>query len=344
MTKYHLKLISLLIIIIIVGCSKSDKENKSTGYDSSKAYESVEIKDQNISLRYNLEKGDKYSYKLTTITNALESIQADSLIKSNSSQNLQYIFNLEVIEIDEEKVAEIAINISSVKVSANINGQKISFDTKANPSKEEQEKFLEYSAISNSPYRARISPKGEVIEVSRLDKMIDKMISIQSQQQKLSTEERAQLAKNLSNAAVRPLTQLIFRELPEKQIAKDSTWERRYPSQMTVFTLENIAKFKVDDFFEIDGDKAAKISADLSVTYTGNKKGEQEGVKYSFDDPKMSGDGFIIYNIDKGILIKSETTTNVEISVEVLAKDSMQKLRKTKRKENSTNKNIVELI
>jgi hypothetical protein len=333
-----------MIILFFGGCSKASKEDKSIGYDSTKTYESVTLKDQSISLRYNFEKGDKYSYKLSTITNALENIQADSLITSNSNQNLQYIFNIEVLEVDEDKIAELAINISSVKVSADINGQKISFDTKANPSKEEQEKFLEYSAISNSPYRARISPKGEVIEVSRLDKMIDKMISLQPQQQKLSTEERAQLAKNLSNAAVRPMTQLIFRELPENQVAKDSTWERRYPSQMTVFTLENIAKFKVDDFIEIDGDKAAKISTDLSVTYTGNKKGEQEGVQYAFDDPKMSGSGLIIYNIDKGILIKSETTTKVEISVEVLAKDSMQKLRKTKRKETSTNKNIVELL
>lgn len=340
--KIRLTIITLVFISLVVGCGKS--EEKKQEQKISESFETIALPENSIKLRYNFSKGDRFKYKLTTISSSDETIQADSTIKSKLIQTLAYNFDVEILEIDDDNVAEIGINISSVNLDANINGQKITFDSKTELPKEEKQKFMEYAILTNSPYRARVSQRGEVIEVTRLDKMIDKLNSLQQNPQKLTIEQKSQYSKSLGKSVIRPLTQLIFRELPEKSIAKDSTWDRKYPAQAGVFNIDNTAKFKLDNFINLDGNKGALITANLTATWTGNKTGEEEGVKYTFEDPVISGNGKIIFNIDKGYVVKAETLTSIEMSVLVKAKDSMQKIKTTKRTEKSTNKNIVELL
>ena len=67
-------------------------------------------------------------------------------------------------------------------------------------------------------------------------------------------------------------------------------------------------------------------------------------MNFLFDDPKISGGGTILFNIDKGLIIRSETSTTVEMGVQVDGKDAAQKMRHTLRKDLSKNKNIVELL
>jgi hypothetical protein len=137
---------------------------------------------------------------------------------------------------------------------------------------------------------------------------------------------------------------LIFRELPKKSIAKDSSWQKSYPGQLSVFKIENVANFKLDDIVKVKDENQAKINVNLSVKWEGEKKGEQQGIKYNFEDPKITGSGSILFNIDKGLLTKSETLTTVELVAHIEGKDATQKILKTVRRDLSTNKNIIELI
>ncbi|MCX7797391.1 MAG: DUF6263 family protein [Melioribacter sp.] len=332
----------VLTITLILSCGKKE-EKVITNKELSKL-ESINLKGEKVLLRYKFEKGDKFKYKLTTITTSQESVQADSLMQSKSNQTTTYIFDIEVVDVDENKTAELDITISSLQLNANINGQKINFDSNKKLTEEDKQKFAEYVTIHNTPFRARVNETGEVIEVFRLDKMIDKINSLQQQKQNLSAEQKSQLAKNLGDMFIRPITQLIFRELPHKSLAKDSTWQKNYPGQLSVFKVDNIITYKVEDFVKVNDNKAAKLSANLSCTWTGNKKGEDNGIKYSFSDPKISGSGNILFNIDKGLLIRAETVTSVELTANIELKDEKNKLRKAVRKDFTSNKNIIELL
>jgi len=167
---------------------------------------------------------------------------------------------------------------------------------------------------------------------------------MQPQKQILTPEQKSQLAKNLGDGEIRKLMKFIFKEMPKNFVAKDSSWVKKYPGQAAVFQSDNTAKYTVLDFVEYNGDNAVKISADLSAVWSGNKKGEQNGVQFSFDDPKAGGDGMIIFNIEEGQMVKAETSTRLEIGVQIQAKDALQKTHKSYRKEITTNKNIVELL
>ncbi len=335
-------LIILIVIALMSSCGK--KEVKLNGEITKSKLESVDLKGEKVFLRYKFEKGNKFKYKLTTITSTHETIQADSLMQAKSIQTTTYIFDIKVIDVEVDNTGELDITISTLKVDADLNGQKITFDTNKNLTQEDKQKFFEYLTIHNTPYRARVNEFGEVIEISRLDKMIDKLNSLQPQKQNLTTEQKSQYAKNLENALIKPITQLIFRELPQKSLAKDSTWIKNYPGQLSIFKIDNKITYKVEDFVKINNDRAAKLSANLSCSWMGNKKGEDNGIKYNFEDPKIKGTGSILFNIDKGILIRAETGTSVELVANLELKNEFQKSKKTIRKDFTSNKNIIEIL
>ena len=330
MKKYYLIFLVLFTaVLLFTSCGKKDETPAGS---------------QNVNLIYKFEKGNKFRYKLTTILNTDESIKADSLMQVKSNQNDTYIVDFEVLDVDTDKIAELNATITSMNISVDNNGQQLSFDPSKTPSKEEEQNFWQYAIQYNIPFRARINRYGEVIEVSRLEKMIDKLVSLQPQQQTVTPEQKVKISRDLAEQIVRPFTQLIFRQLPQKTLGKDSTWEKNYTSQMAVFKTNNTATYKVEDFIKLNDDNAVKVSINLTSIPEGENKGEQNGVKYNFEDPKLSGNGSIIFNIDKGLLAKSETQTTVELVANLESKNTLQKTVKSVRRDLSTNKNIVELL
>ena len=345
-------LLMLSIILLAAGCAKKQDKNANakneTNGVNAEAYnnlEKVNIGGEKVILKYQFKKGDKFSYKLTTKTISDQSIQSDSLKKSKTNQSTTYIFDFNILDVDKENGADAEINISSMIIAADIDGRKIRYDSKAINDAQTKQRFIEYETIINSPFRAKINVKGEIADISHLDKMVDKLTSFRPGQRKLTPDEKTTLMNNIRDGALRPITQLIFREMPNKEVGKDSTWSEHYPGNLAgVFQLNYAADFKVEDFVKINGARAAKVSANLSFKWTGNKQGNQDGVSYNFSDPKINGGGMILFNIDNGRLIKAETATKVEMNVQLESKDQSQKTKKSTRKDISTNRNIIELL
>ena len=327
---------NLIIILVIAtaislttSCSKRDESNSSG---------------TNVSLRYKFNKGDKFKYKFTSEVSSDESVKTDTVMQVSTKQTDTYIFDFEVVDVDTDNIAELNASISSLSVNIESGDQKISFDPSKNPDQKEQQRFFQYVIQYNSPFKARINSKGEVVEISHLDKMVDKVVSMQPNQQQITAQQKTKISQDIDQGIIHPLVQLVFRELPEKSLSKDSTWEKKYPGQLSVFSVENTAKFKVEDIIKLENDNAAKVSIELNMKWEGNKTGEQNGIKYNFNDPKVSGNGSIVFNIDKGLLVKSETLTNVELVAKLEGKDNMQNTVKTTRTDFTTNKNTVELL
>lgn len=341
------KFISALLafsVLVAVFISCGGKETKSGASIQTDKLESVSVGDEKIYLKYKFTKGETFKYKLTTVSSNNEVIEADSTIKSKGDQTLVYVFDCEVIDVDEDNVAELNLKVSDIKFNAEINGKKVTYSSTAKISNEEKLKFMEYETICNTPYRARINQFGEVMEVSRIEKMVEKMNDMSPQKQNLTTEQKLQYAKQLGETAIRPITQMLFREMPKSNVGKDSTWTMQYPQQMGTLRIDNTAKFTVLDFVKVGDSKAAKINANLSAVVSGNRKGVENGVTYSFGEPKISGYGTIVFDYETGKLIKGDTGTEMKMSMSMEGKDSMGKLRKTNRTTSSANKNIVELM
>ena len=341
--------IIVALLTLAIGCGKKDGDKTNANLnqngintDPYSNLEKVNITN-NVTLKYIFTKDEKFSYKLTTVTNNDQSVQGDTLVKMKSNQTVSYIFDFNVLSVDKDNIADLNVVISSMKVDADINGQKVAYDSKANNSPQVKAQFLEYETIINSPFLININSRGEILRVANLEKIVNKLSAAQPQGKKLTAEQKTAFSRSIAEV-IKPITQLIFKEVTEKPLAKDSSWTKQYPGSLAVFQMTNSAKYTVNDFVKINGMTAAKIMANLSVKWSGNKQGSENGMNYNFSDPKIGGGGIILFGVDKGKIIKSETTTNVEIDVVIEAKDQSQKTKKTTRKDITSNKNIIELI
>lgn len=339
-------LLIVLLMIVVVSCGSDEKKSQENGDTTNTSqtennYEPVEDNDATYSLKYKFDEGNEYRYNLRTISNNTQVIETDTTITASANQTIDYEFSFEVVELDEQNVAELSVNIETINLDAMINGEKIEYNTDNELTPEEKREYLEYEAMANNPFRVRITEIGEVLEVSRIDKIIDKVLEMEGLVDSLSLQEKQQLMSNIGETLIKPLTQQLFRVLPKSDVGKDSSWSQNYPSQLMVFQLNNTAKFTVLDIVQDEGDKLAKVSAGLNATFQGDKEAQQQGVQYSFNDPQVSGSGTWYFNIDEGLIQESETMTRIETSVNISAADAANNPIKAFRKDIAVNTNII---
>lgn len=332
----------LLLIALFVGCSKKDNNGSAISVNNLQA---IDMKGEKVQLKYQFEKGEKLHYKLTTINNSNQSLTTDSTHKSNADQTLVYYVDLEVVDVDKDGIAELSITLSAVNLSAIVDGVKYQYDSKANNTREDKQKYLKYEAEANFNYHARVNSKGEVIEVTRVDKLIDKIIGLQGQSRPIPPQQKQQAVEQLAQQEIRPITQLLFREFSPNPVGKDSTWTKSIPMNIGPMQVESNEIFKVSDFVKVGDYKGIKIDAGLTFKISGDKKATQNGATFTFEDPKVSGGGSIIFNFEKGYIVKSETTSNIEVRVQIDGTDpASHKAIHAKRIETNVNKNIVEQL
>jgi len=106
-------------------------------------------------------------------------------------------------------------------------------------------------------------------------------------------------------------------------------------------SYENI--YKVTSLEKLGNDRIAVVEASINSVVTGDDKASEGGVTYTFTKPVTSGEGKIYFNIDKGMVQKSKTTTNVTFSMTMEAM-SPQGMQKGVRRDKNVSTNILELL
>lgn len=340
----------LLIALFIVSCGnnedqkKPDELNQVAGGDSTIAIqeEAPEIEVAGgVYLHYNFEEGEAYNYKLTNFSSNSQYMKADTTIDNEILQNSNYFFTFKVLEVDEENISELKVTITAVSLTQSINKQSFTYDSGSNLTPDERKQYVEYESIVNNPFRVRLNQKGEIIEISRIEKILDKLLQIQEVKKELTSQERIQLIQNIKATAIQPITQQLFRILPDNKVVQGSTWQQITKTEVASFKIDNIVDFKLDAFRESDNGDVAEISASLKIKWTGENRVSEQGTTYNFEDPKISGNGNIRFNIEDGLLEKSETTTRSELVVNIEGKDKLGVTQKVKRRDTTVNSNIV---
>ncbi|MEN8192878.1 MAG: DUF6263 family protein [Bacteroidota bacterium] len=341
------RLIVYLLLAIVFGACSQQKEDKSkTQLDTTQSVNSNLIttpEADRVKLRYKFKRNDELNYKLTTISENNQQIEGDSTIIMNTSQNVNYLVNLKVKRIDENKNAVIDFTIRSIISEGTINGEKIIYDSKYIYSTQERIMFAQYEAIKRKTFTIIVSELGEIVDIKELDSIVDELIDIQQQKDKITADSRKQLISEFKEAALLPLSEQLFRQFPEEAVGINSNWEKRFNSKIAMFNVENVASFQIGNIETSELDTTAMISAGLSINWMGSHEATEQGVRYYFYDPVVSGSGLITFNNTTGLITHSETTTNMQLVMEMEGLDASQKPVKGKRTDNTTNKNIIEL-
>ncbi|PJA96860.1 MAG: hypothetical protein CO129_04335 [Ignavibacteriales bacterium CG_4_9_14_3_um_filter_34_10] len=336
-------IIYLLSIILIVSCSGDKKDEQKN--DKNKEVKKAEIVKGNLkSLEYNFNKGQTFKYRLNTVLNNFQSVQTDTLIKANMSQNSTYVFNFKVLDVDKQNIATISLTPVSIYVKSNINGQTALYDSRVLYSLREKAMFADYEALKNRSYKVKVSSFGEVLDIFDADRIINEIWNLQGIKDSLSKDQKNMFKRNFVLSGLAPITEQLFRTVTKEKVGINSTWEQKYPSNLGSLNITNTASFKILHFYKEKDDSIAKIQASLSTAWTGNNTATEQGVTYTFSNPNISGSGEIYYNLAKKLVQRSQTKINSETEVTMKGLDASKKEVKATKKEKIDTVNKLELL
>lgn len=340
----------VLIFFIAIGCGdKKDEPIESA--ENAFQFDSTDLKlekaeDDNglYTLEYKFKKGDRFKYRFSSVSVNQQDISTDTSFTMNLNQTISYIIDMNINEVDNDGVAYIEFNVKSIKIEADYNGEKFDVITTNAPDSVQKMQFAEHYALTENPFTVRVDKKGDLIEFSRIDKIVNKFLQLRELTDSVTTDDKSMLRNSFTQTAVRPLMLQIFRSLPETQIAKDSSWSKhQQPLSIMVYQVNYENVYKVSGLEKLNNEKIMVIDADVISSVSGDDNASEGGLTYKFTKPTTKADGKIYFNIDKGLIHKSRTTTTVQFSMDMEAM-SPQGMQKGTRKDKNINTNILELL
>ncbi len=336
---------TLLSILIVVSCGKKDENKSETKKEeTSNVLTTKKETGPLFKLKYKFKKGDKFSYRLKTISHNIEEIIADTTIKNDITQTATYKMDFRVKEVSEDGGAKLEVRMNKITAETNFNGQTVKYDSKFIYSTRERAQYMDYEAVKKVPFIIHVNPIGQVIKVDGIKKIMRNILEIQQIPDTLSPKTKEQMKLNIANGTLMPLTQQVFKVVSEETVGKDSTWQLKYSTPLAVFKVENTALFKISDINITNSDTLINIASSLSISWTGQNQVTEKGVRYNFSEPKLTGSGSVIFNQTLGLVKKSESVINLEMAMLAEGYDANNQKMQSTKKDYSTNTNIVELL
>ncbi|MDP2302707.1 MAG: DUF6263 family protein [Ignavibacteria bacterium] len=346
-----LSIIFLFTILIFMGCGDNKETQNNTTEQDVTTFDSTEIKTSSVDastvglvkLNYQLKKGNTYNFRLTSIADDNQKITADTVMEQKVVQTITYLINSKVNEVEADGVMEVEFNFKSVKLTADANGKKYSYKSGTVLDSTDKDRYLEYEALVNNPFTVRLDSNGDILDVFRADKIVNKLLELRNMKDSVSAEDKKLLQQDMVEGALKPMVAQVFRKFPSTEVGKDSTWKNVLPeANLQLFTLQTIQNFKLGSFENFNGDNLAVITADVTANYKISPQAKQN--KVDVKNPEYRADGKIYFNLNKGLIQKSITTTSMKIQFSVNMPTPQQTMQKVTRTQTTINKNILELL
>jgi hypothetical protein len=355
MQKHVLILITIIVSLITIQCSSdTEKKEEEEKLDLAvKEFDSTDLPTNNIelvsandnfSLAYNFREGESFSYRLTTLSHSERIMKIDSTISNIFDQKIIRIIKFNTISVENDSIAEVECNVTNISVEANVNDEKMTYQSGKVLDSTKIKIFMEHEGLVNNPFHFRITKYGELLDVFKVDKLTDRYLTLSGMKDSVKTEEKETFKNEITNNLIKPLLSQIFREVPEEQIEIESTWDKVMdPAPVLVFNLKLKNHYKVSDLEMLNNDRIAIINGTVTTTVEGETKHTNKGVNYVFQKPVSSASGKVFFNIDKGMVQKSKTKTLLELSY-TMEMPSPQGVMKGSSSEVVANDNILELL
>ncbi len=337
--------IAMLPFLLFIGCGGDSKQEYPINEDSTSISEMtlstpVQI-DDGVFLLYDVKKGSTFRYKMRNYNKSIQSIIADTTMSQSMTQDIEYYFTVKVNDKDESGNLSLDFFCERIKAKGESSlGEKLTYDSKTPPTDSlEKQKYMNFEVLVGVDFAARISSTGEILDIFKTDKILEKIVKEAPKEP--TAAEKAQLRSDIQQAVIRPLVQQIFKSTTSKKMNIDSSWTLNYPSQISVFEMENIAQYKLKNFYEKDDSKLAEIDAHLTVKSKGKSEFSEGGVNYNFEKPKTSGSGKLFFDLDRKCIKRSESDVSFELTLKM---KEVKTGKEAKRIDKIETRNVTELL
>lgn len=318
-------LTSLIIIIFIAGCGSNTKkenvkenknntvsQNDSSGIVSSTPYEVKE--NESFRLQYKFNTGKSFKYRLISTSSTSQNVVSDSTTDNHMDQKVTRILEFKTISVEHDTIAILECTVTDINVNRTIDGKTTAYKSGENLDSTKLNQFIEYVGTLNNSFNVKISTHGDIIDIFNVDEFVNKFMQLSKMNKSLTNDEKASFQNNLKESLLRPLLTQIFRDLPNTDIKISSSWNTIVPpAQVMAFKLSYNNTFSLENIEKSNDDRIAVINGKSDIKIEGETKQVNRGVEYDFEKPVASAGGKLYFDIDRGLLYKSNTGTSLEI-------------------------------
>ena len=322
-----IKLLFALLIVYMVGCGKKN-DDKTTTNDSTKTNVTDFIKKDSVSgkekvqLKYVVKKGDVFRYKMVAKTSTSETSPATENKEVKQENEINYYYNKEVNEVDQNGIASYKVRFDSISISSVMGDQNIKYNSNINDTIKSNPAFIQYNAVINEPFFIRVSGEGEITDVYGLEKIYDNLFKAFGDT--LKEEDKAAIKESFGKESIKEILQQEYQIFPKQEVMTDSSWIKSYNTQILFFDVVNNAKYTFKGLEDKDNQKIANIEAVLNVEFK-SKEATQKGMKIKVENAQTSGTGKVTFNLNKGCVRTKETSTNLKIDLNLSAQGQSAK-------------------
>ncbi|HOP04372.1 MAG TPA: DUF6263 family protein [Tenuifilaceae bacterium] len=201
-----------------------------------------------ILLRLKLNKGDVTKYRSENSQVITQTVQGMNQVV-DQSQIVEYTIHVADSDGDGNVLVDIVYNRIVVEITAN--GMEMKFDSDSNnESANQNPQFMGFAALVGKSLRANISPLGEVLEVTGVEEMLEKMLTqIAGDNAGMKAQLKTMLDSNFSEDAVKQMFSGSFIEFPEGSIKENKSWSNNHSikNQFTLKVMNNYTLKGIDE-------------------------------------------------------------------------------------------------
>jgi hypothetical protein len=318
-------IIFAFVVISYSGCDKKETDNKEVSNSKGSGETSELLKKDEKGTKVNLivkpKKGDVFRYKINAKTSSSEKSPLTGDKEMSSDQDINYFYTEEVNDISSAGIVTYKIRFDSINIVSGIKSAdssvSMTYNSNIKDSSYSKPEFLQYNAIMNEEFFARVSPQGEISDIYGLETVYEKIFK--GLGDTLSPEQKNELKDSFGQEAIKAVIQQQFQMFPQSEVYKDSTWSRSYETQILIFPVKNILTYKISDIKEEKASTLLTIDADLAVEFM-EKEFKDKGMTYKAEEISTGGRGKIVYDITKGCVVNKETSTNIDLGLKLSAR------------------------
>jgi hypothetical protein len=345
--------IFITVVTIFTSCQSDKKQQEEKDQNDIKVtFDSTSLKttalesaeDQTFFMQYRFEPGETFRYRLTTISESKQNLVTDTSMSEKMNQTIIFLINFKTLSLDTDSVAELQCTFSSINFKANARGKDITYQSGTELDSTDKIRFAEYESYIDNPFNLRVGKQGEIIDIYMIDKIINRFLSLRNLEDSLSAQEKVIASQDLETRSIKPILSQVFREVPSKKMAIDSTWTyKRESLQIMTFQIDYENEYLIDNLELLGKEKIAVVTGSIKTKVTGNSSVTERGVRYDFEKPISTAGGKIYFNLDKGRIQKSRSQSEMKTAYK-MEMPTPEGMKKASAKEESSNVNVLELL
>lgn len=262
---------------------------------------------QAVTLRWSFDEGQHRVYRMTT-SQETEMPDGSGVMVAESAMTMSW----DVVEVNEDGDASVRITTDRVQMRIQTPMGNVDADSAEDPVARDPVARAA-TALAGTSYTMVFDDSGDVKEVLGLEAMRERFVDAMGQQSNPMSEQLVdQMATEEGIKGM--LGRGIF-SFPPEPLQPGDSWEANFDFDVPMFGgVTNTSIMRLDRIEPRNGDRIAVIemSGDMIFTPEGNTGGSMVGAM-RMGDATITGD--MEWNVDLGMLVRSNTRTTIEIEM-----------------------------